>query len=159
MNINNVLNNESKLNNILSSSDEATFNKIFDDKELNEFEKKLFIIPDDIKKNIYYDYFYPNEPRVIASKLCDELLNEIDSFKHTTCNTTKLSLILTKVLENNLAIEYLYNNYCYYDKYNNTKRNYFRIVYDKIIINKEKNYINFNEVDDFALSLLSYIYH
>ena len=134
-------------------------NNVFHDVELNNFDKGLYLIPDDVKKNIYFDYFYPNEPEVIAKKLCDLLLEELNSSECKKINIENLVPILEKVLENEFAIKYMYNDYCYHDKYSGKNYNYFQIFYDKIIIKKEKNYVNLSEIHDFAFSWLFNLYH
>jgi hypothetical protein len=134
-------------------------NQIFNDVELNNFNHNLYLIPDDIKKSIYFDYFYPNEPKVVAIKISHSLLEELNSYECKKLDKTNLVPFLKKVIENEMAVKYMYNNYCHHNIYDGKKYNYFKSLYDKIIIKKEKNYENLNEIDDFALSWLVYLYH
>lgn len=145
--------------NYLNIMSNEIINKIFNDEELNNFDKNLYLIQNDVKKNIYLDYFYLNEPELISKKLCDSLLEELNSYECKKINIEKLVPILEKVLENEFAIKYMYNNYCYHDKYSGKNYNYFEILYDKIIIKKEKNYVNLTEINDFAFSWLFNLYH
>ena len=95
-----------------------------------------------------------------AKTLCNELLNEINSCESHKLEITNLAMILDKVLKNKFAVNYLYDNYYYTNSSNGRKHNIFKIYYDKLIINKEKNFIYFeNIVNDFSLSWLHYIYH
>ena len=132
-------------------------NPLFDDIDLNKFEKNLTLIPDDIKREIYEDYF---EPIIKARKLCDELVFQLNSINSIKLNIIDILPLLNLVLENKYAIEYLYNNYYYKDTITGEKINYFKILYEKIIKNKDKNFILINNpIEDFALSWLMHLYH
>ena len=62
---------------------------------------------------------------------------------------------LTKISE--LLISFFIRNKCL--KHDNSKQNIFKRLYNQMIINKKRNFINYDLVDDFALSWLYYMYH
>lgn len=132
-------------------------NPLFDDIELNNIDKKILLIPEDVKKKIYNDHF----KLIIQSReLCDLLLIELKSKKSNNLDISDLFPLLSNVLLNEYAIEYLYNNYYYYDESTKEKNNFFKKLYDKIIKNNGKNFILIDDpIKDFALSWLMYMYH
>jgi hypothetical protein len=132
-------------------------NPLFDDIKLNNIDKNLSLIPEDIKKKIYNDHF----KLIIQSReLCDLLLIELNSDKCINLDISDLFPLLSNVLINEYAIEYLYNNYYHYDESTKKKNNYFKKLYDKIIKNNNRNFILIdNPIEDFALSWLMYMYH
>ena len=133
------------------------YNPIFDDKELNKLDRNLTLIPYDIKKDIYINYF---QPIINAKKICDKLFYELKSINSKKLNIIDILPLLYLILNNKYAIDYLYNNYYYYDEYSNTKINIFKNLYDKIIINNNRNFILLSDdVKDFAQSWLMYLYH
>jgi hypothetical protein len=129
---------------------------LFNDKQFNNIDKNLLLLPDDLKKNIYIEYF---EPIIEAHKLCNQLISLLTSQSSRQLDKDPIVPILTLVLDNKLAIEYLNENYFFVDDYNNKKQNIFKKLYDQIIINNKKNFIHYDLVDDFALSWLYYMYH
>jgi len=132
-------------------------NPLFDESEVTNFNKNLLLkIPDDIKKDIYIQYF---EPIIDAQELCNLLLNELKSEKCIKLDISDLFPLLKKVLDNKYSIEYLYNNYYYYDEYTKKENNYFKQLYN-FYKNNGKNFILIKDpIEDFALSWLMYLYH
>ena len=52
---------------------ETEINKLFDDKVLNELDPNLTLLPDDLKRDIFEKYFYPNTDLgvlIMKVKLC-----------------------------------------------------------------------------------------
>lgn len=129
---------------------------LFNDKQLNNIDNNLFLLPDDLKKKIYIEYF---EPIIEAQKLCNKLISLLHAKSSRQLDKDPIVPILTLILDNKWAIEYLNENYFFVDEYNNKKQNIFKILYNQIIINKKKNFIYFDIVTDFALSWLHYLYH
>ena len=130
---------------------------LIDDKELHNFDKKLYLIPNDIKQKIYYDYF---DPIIKAHKLADELILQLKSKNSIKLDIIDILPLLNLVLENEYAIEYLNKNYYHLDTYLYQKINYFKKLYDQIIKRKIKNFILIDDpIQDFALSWLTYLYH
>ena len=95
----------------------------------------------------------------ISEELCKDLINQLDSHDCIILDISHLSPLLELVLHNKYATNYLYNNYYYYDKYQNKKINIFKKLYNELVVEKRKNFIHMNIVDDFALSWLHIIYH
>ena len=97
---------------------------IINEKEIeiifNNFDSYLTLIPDDVKRNIYENYFFPK-------KLINELLDELNSI---SCKQLEIEKI---VLEDKMAFDYFYNQYYYLCPYSNKKSNFFRLLYDQII--------------------------
>lgn len=134
--------------------DQNEINIFFNDNLLNEMDKKFTLLPDDLKRKIYMDYF---KAGIDIQDLCNNLIEILQS---SSCQRLEIELvvpILTKILDDKLAIEYLYNNYCYTEKH--YSKNIFKLLYDQLVINKKKNFVNLSLVDDFALSWLFYMYH
>jgi hypothetical protein len=128
-------------------------NKIFDDKELNKIDKNLSLLPDDLKCDIFQKYFYPN-------RLVLDLLEELNSNRCHRLNYEKLLPLLTNVLQDKLAIDYLYNNYTFRYSENCISVNCFKQLYDQIIINNNRNFVLIeNPIGDFCLSWLMRMYH
>ena len=94
-----------------------------------------------------------------AQKLCKKITTELDSEKCIALDITNLSPLLDEVLKNNYAINYLYNNYYFYDKYENKKIKIFQNLYNDFVVDKKRNFINYTLINDFALSWLYRIYH
>jgi hypothetical protein len=126
---------------------------IFNDKKLNNFDNYLTLIPDDVKRNIYENFFSPK-------KLINELLDELNSISCKQLEIKKIVPLLKIVLENKMAFDYFYNQYYYLCPYSNKKSNFFRLLYDQIILKKKKNFIKIQDpLEDFCLSWLMYLYH
>jgi hypothetical protein len=126
--------------------------KIFNDKELNKIDPNFAIIPEDIKVDIFEKYLYPN--RIVL-----DLLEELESHESKTLNIINLVPILRNVLNDSLAIKYLLNNYIYICPYNNYFKNYFKMLYEDIIINKKKCFILVQDpIEDFSLTWVHYMY-
>lgn len=123
--------------------------------ELIKLEKNIELLPNDIKKKIYYEYFYPNEPKVVAIKLSNNLFIELNSKLSKSLNIINVVPLLEKILENEYAIDYLCNN----PNSTNEMFDIFKNLYDKIIKNNNKNFIRLNKINDLALSLLFTLYH
>jgi len=128
----------------------------FHDVELNNIDKNFYLLPDDLKRNIYIEYF---EPTIKAQELSNKLITLLSTKSSREGDIEPIVPILTLILDNQYAIEYLLENYFFYDEHTNKKRNLFKILYEKIIINKERNFINFDIVNDFAQSWLHIMYH
>ena len=127
----------------------------FHDVQLNNIDKNLYLLPDDLKRNIYIEYF---EPIFKAQELSNKLITLLSTKSSRECDIQPIVPILTLILDNQYAIEYLLEKYFFHDEYNK-KRNLFKILYEQIIINKKRNFINFDIVSDFALSWLHIMYH
>jgi hypothetical protein len=133
------------------------FNPLIDDKILNNIDKNFQIIPDSIKTKIYSEHY---EPILNGKKLGDDLIVKLKSHNSCNLNIVDICPILTIVLDNKYAIDYLIENYLYIDEHTGKKYNYFKILYNQIIINNKKNFINISsDIEDFALSWLMYLYH
>jgi hypothetical protein len=87
--------------------------------------------------------------------LCEELLLELDSRCSTYLDITNLIPIIEKVLKNECAIKYL----CNIENSNDKKCKIFKYLYNKLILNNEKNFICLDKIEDFSLSYLFYLYH
>jgi hypothetical protein len=126
--------------------------KLFNDKKLNELDPNLCLLPDDLKRDIFENYFYPN-------RLVLDLLEELNSHECKTLNTIKLVPILKNILEDKLAIQFLLENYLFVRPFSNIKKNIFKYLYDDIIINKNKHFVLIeNPIEDFALMWVCTMY-
>jgi hypothetical protein len=129
--------------------------ELCDDNILNNFDNNFTILPDDLKRKIYDDYF---KEELIAEKLCNDVLIELNTKNSYCLCKVDLEPLIKKVLENKIAIK----NLCEIS-------DVFKDLYTKIIINKSKNFINlYNDSDinkatygasDLALSWLYMLYH
>lgn len=128
-------------------------NKIFDDEKLNKIDPNLCLLPDELKRDIYEKYFYPN-------RLVLDLLEELESHESKTLNINNLFPILRQVLQDPIAVKYLLENYLYMSPYyNNYNKNIFKDLYDDIIINKIKHFVLITDpVEDFALTWVFRMY-
>ena len=124
---------------------------ILDDIELKQIDENLYTITEEVKQNLKDKY--------LSDELCKKLTTELNSHECINLDIIYLSPIVELVLKNKYAVNYLYNNYYYFDKYQNKKINIFKNLYDKLIVEKKKNFINCTLVNDFALSWLHIIYH
>lgn len=124
---------------------------ILDDIELNLIDENLYTITEEVKQNLQDKY--------LSDELCKKLTTELNSHECINLDIFYLSPIVELVLKNKYAVNYLYNNYYYFDKYQNKKINIFKNLYDELVIKKKKNFINFTLVNDFALSWLHIMYH
>ena len=125
-------------------------NKIFNDKKLHDLDPNLTLLPFELKRDIYTKYFYPN-------RLVIDLLEELESNECKTLNIINLFPILQKVLKDDLAIEYLLDNYVYICPY--YKSNIFKKLFEDIIIDNKKYFkLIIDPVEDFALSWLHIMY-
>lgn len=126
--------------------------KVFNNIELNKIDPNLALIPEDIQLDIFEKYFYPN-------RLVLDLLEELESHESKTLNIINLVPMLRNVLKDSFAIEYLLNNYMFICPYNNYSKNYFKMIYEEIIINKKKCFVLVKDpVEDFALTWVHYMY-
>ena len=126
--------------------------KIFNDIELHKLDPNLCLLPDDLKRDIYEKYLYPN-------RLVLDLLEELNSHECKTLNIINLHPILQKVLKDELAIEYLLENYLYICPYSEYRKNIFKSLYDDIIINKKKHFVLIEDpIEDFALTWICIMY-
>ena len=64
--------------------------KLFNDKELNKLDPNLCLLPDDLKRDIFEKYFYPN-------RLVLDLLEELNSHECKTLNIINLSINFGKI--------------------------------------------------------------
>lgn len=128
---------------------------LYQDEYLNNIDKNLYLLPDDLKRNIYIEYF---EPICKAQDLCNKLIILLSGKSSRQLDIKPIVPLLTLILDNKYAVEYLLENYIFeYTIYN--KKNIFKILYEEIIINKKRNFINFDIVSDMALSWLYRMYH
>jgi hypothetical protein len=126
--------------------------KIFDDEELNKIDPNLSLLPYDLKRDIYEKYFYPN-------RLVLDLLEELQSKDCRQLNIINLVPILRNILQDELAVDYLLENYLYICSYSGYKTNYFKQLYNEIIVNKVKYFVLIDDpIEDFALSWIFYMY-
>jgi hypothetical protein len=129
------------INNIM----EIEIKKLFDDKVLNELDPNLTLLPNELKRDIFEKYFYPN-------RLVLDLLDELQSHECKLLDTKNLVPILGNVLKDNLAVKYLYENYIFKLPSSSYKQNIFKKLYDDIIVNKIKYFVLITDpVEDFAL--------
>jgi len=70
---------------------EIEIKKLFDDNELNKLDPNLTLLPDDLKRDIFEKYFYPN-------RLVIDLLDELQSHECKLLDITNLLPILRNVL-------------------------------------------------------------
>lgn len=128
-------------------------NTLFDDIELYKIDNNYILIDNEIKNKIYNKNLLPN-------KLCINLLINLKSKNSYNLDVNDILPLLRIILDDKESINYLYNNYYHIEKNSTNKINYFKNLYDKIIKNKEKNFVLINDpVKDFALSWLMYLYH
>lgn len=125
--------------------------KLFHDIDLHVIDEKFSVFSEEAKQNLVDIY--------LSEKLCNTLMTELNTLESIQLNYIQLASVLELVLQNNRAINYLYNNYCYYDKYQNIKINIFKNLYDELVVEKKKNFVNLSLVNDFALSWLHKMYH
>jgi hypothetical protein len=124
---------------------------LLDDIDLHVMDEKFSILSEEVKQNLVDIY--------LSEELCKNVMTELNTIESIQLNYIHLAAILELVLQNKHAIHYLYNNYYYYDKYQNTKINIFKNLYDELVVEKKKNFVNLSLVNDFALSWLHKIYH
>lgn len=128
-------------------------NPIFDDIELNKIDKNFILIDNKTKNKIYNDNSLPNN-------FCTNLLINLKSKKSSSLDVADILPILRIILDDKQSIDYLYKNYYHNDYSTNNKINYFKILYDKIIKNNNRNFILIKDpVEDFSLSWLMHLYH
>jgi hypothetical protein len=125
--------------NILPIFTEFIEMNLFDDKELNRIDPNFYIIPDNVK----YKISKPDMPNI-----CKDLINQLNSHECNRLIIKQLVPILKQVFDDNMACKYMLQ----------TDSN-FEQLYNDIIINKKKNFINLNTIDDFALSWCMFVYH
>ena len=133
----------------------VVLDNLYQDIYLNNIDNNLYLLPDDLKRNIYIEYF---EPTCKAQDLCNNLITLLSSKSSRQLDIKPIVPLLTLILDNKYAIDYLLENYIFEYTYNK-KKNLFKILYEGIIINKKRNFINFDIVSDFALSWLYSMYH
>lgn len=124
---------------------------LFDDIDMHVTDKNFSILSEEVKQKLVDIY--------LSDELCNALMTELNSCESIQLNYIQLASILELVLQNKHVIDYLYNNYYYYDKYQNTKINIFKNLYDELVVEKNKNFVNLSLINDFALSWLHKIYH
>lgn len=112
---------------------------LFDDKDLNRIDPNFYIIPDNVK----YKISKPDMP-----KICKDLINQLNSHECNRLIIKQLVPILKQVIDDNMACNYMLQ----------TDSN-FEQLYNDIIIDKKKNFIHLNTIDDFALSWCMFVYH
>jgi hypothetical protein len=123
-------------------------NPIFDDIELNKIDKNFILIDNKTKNKIYNDNSLPNN-------FCTNLLINLKSKKSSSLDVDDILPILRIILDDKQSIDYYH-----IDNYTNTKINYFKILYDRIIKNNNRNFILIKDpVEDFSLSWLMHLYH
>ena len=120
-------------------------NIIFDDKFLNNFDKNLYEISDDVKRKIYIDYF---QPQIEAEELCKKLLINLKTHKSYKLCIEDIIPYIEKILKNELATKYLIKN-----------NKIFEQLYTDIVVNNKSNFINLEKEKDLALSWLFMLYH
>jgi hypothetical protein len=126
--------------------------KIFNDIELHKIDPNLCLLPDDLKRDIIEKYLYPN-------RLVLDLLEELNSHECKTLNTVNLLPILQKVLKDELAIQYLLENYLYICPYSENRKNIFKSLYNDIIVNQVKHFVLIHDpIENFALTWLITMY-
>lgn len=131
---------------------DTLIDKIFNDKELHKIDHNLCLLPYDLKRDIYEKYFYPN-------RNVKDLLEELESHRCQTLDITHLIPILKNVLEDELAIDYLLNNYVYKCTYYDSETNIFKNLYNDIMIKNKKHFILIKDpVEDFALTWVFTMY-
>jgi len=117
-----------------------------------EIKDALFLL----RKNIYLLYLLENDnnPMIIYN----DVLNHLDSNTcQSLCNDV-LAILIEIIIENKDILQYFYNEYYYCDSFGR-HHYYFKNLYDKIIVEKKRNFIKMNWANDFALSWLMYLYH
>lgn len=124
---------------------------LFDDIDLHVMDEKFSIVSEEVKQNLVNIH--------ISEQLCKKLMTEFNTLDSIQLNYIQLASILELVLQNKHVIDYLYNNYYYYDKYQNTKINIFKNLYDELVVEKKKNFVNLSLINDFALTWLHKMYH
>jgi hypothetical protein len=129
---------------------------LFNDVQLHEMDENFYIIPDNTKNQITNKYLNIENNEKITNTLIHQLYSVLETEDCCQLNITKLVPILTEVLKNKDVINYLYNSYTFYNCEN---KNIFKILYDQIIVKKERNFKNLSEINDFALSWLHMMYH
>ena len=96
----------------------------------------------DLEKKSYGEYLY------------NKLIRECSSQNAKLFQIRDIVPILIEVLENEYAIQYLYDN-----SHLNKICNAVTVLYKYIIIDNKKNFIKLDKIDDLALSILFTLYH
>lgn len=122
---------------------------------ISSLNKKL---PNALTETIYKEHFLPITkakkllkerflPIIRSKKLVNMLLRTLEEKECQSLDHNSIVPILQRCLENERCIKFLLNN------------SIFKRLYIKIIVLREKNFVNLNEIDDFALSCCYYLYH
>ena len=82
-----------------------------------------------------------------AKKLVNMLLKTLKREECQSLDHNSIIPILQRCLENDRCIKFLLHN------------SIFKRLYIKIIVLREKNFVNLDEINDFALSWCYYLYH
>ena len=108
---------------------------------MNDIDKLVEILPEDLKNHIYRDF-------ILLKEECDFLLNWYNENYRLDKPISDVEEITNKLLKNKMSIEYL--------RY---KNNSFDVSYDIHFIQNKKSFDLMNITNSFTASVVMYMWH